>query len=143
MQLEFICPFGYDEQYISAVAELEKRCFGDAWSEDSIRAEAEAGRLWLAMDGECLAGYIVFWQIADECEIANLAVAPEYRRKGIAGQLLARAYACGAHRFFLEVRESNWIARALYDTHGFTPYARRRAYYKKPLEDAILLCKEV
>lgn len=132
-----------DTKILADVAELKKKCFGDAWSAASINAEAEAGRLWVAVDGEELAGYIVFWTIGSECEIANIAVAPEYRRRGIAGRLLNCAYSGGAKTFYLEVRESNWAARALYDTHGFTPYARRRNYYKNPTEDAILLSKEI
>lgn len=129
------------EGVIDGVFDIEQKCFGDPWSHSSFEWEREAGRLFLAMDEDTLLGYIVYWRIIDECEIANIAVDPTRRGEGIGGALLSHALACGADKFFLEVRESNEAAKALYFKYGFTPYGKRRNYYRNPTEDAILLSK--
>ncbi len=76
-----------------------------------------------------------------EWEIENIAVAPDARRRGLGtrllGEFLEQAKARGAEAVFLEVRESNHAARALYGKWAFTESGRRRAYYSEPPEDAI------
>ena len=129
------------EDIADRVYEMEKTCFSDPWSALSFRKEREAERLYLAMEDDTLLGYIVYWRIIDECEIANIAVDPDRRGEGIGGALLGHALACGADKFFLEVRESNEAAKALYFKYGFTPYGKRKNYYRDPTEDAILLSK--
>ena len=93
-------------------------------------------------DGEVV-GIIVIRVAADEAEILNLAVLPTVRLRGLARQLLltalAAARALNARRAFLEVRESNLDARAFYSRMGFTEFGRRRAYYQRPTEDALIL----
>jgi ribosomal-protein-alanine N-acetyltransferase len=90
-----------------------------------------------------VAGYVVIWLVADEAELANLAVAPDRRRQGIGQYLLdaamAEAVAGGAVSLYLEVRESNVAARALYGGRGFVAVGRRASYYRNPVEDALLL----
>ena len=86
---------------------------------------------------------MVTWVVTDEAEIANLAVRTDRRRTGI-GQLLveaaiAAATAGGARTVYLEVRESNVAARALYQRHGFTAVGTRPKYYRNPSEDALVL----
>jgi ribosomal-protein-alanine N-acetyltransferase len=92
-----------------------------------------------------IAGMIVVRTVAGEAEVLNLAVLPTCRRRGLASGLvqaaLARARAAGAHRAFLEVRESNAGARGFYANMGFTEAARRRGYYSAPVEDALLLSR--
>jgi ribosomal-protein-alanine N-acetyltransferase len=94
-------------------------------------------------DGEGVAGYVVALDAADEGEILNLAVAPEGRRHGVGRRLveavLSRLSEKGVHHVFLEVRESNAPARSLYESHGFREVGRRRGYYRRPVEDAIVL----
>lgn len=101
---------------------------------------AEAGA---AEAGHAVVGYVVMWLVADEAELANLAVAPDRRRMGIGRYLLdsamAEALAGGARSLYLEVRESNVAARALYGGRGFLAVGRRPAYYRNPAEDALLL----
>lgn len=76
-------------------------------------------------------------------EVLNLAVAPEFRRRGIGGALLRAGLGALRHRkvgeVFLEVRESNHSAQALYLAHGFRPVGQRSAYYRNPKEDALVL----
>jgi ribosomal-protein-alanine N-acetyltransferase len=88
-------------------------------------------------------GYLVAWFIMDEGEIANLAVAPEARSHGVGTLLLGTAIAMARRRevgtIYLEVRDSNAAARALYASHGFQEIGRRRRYYRRPVEDALVL----
>jgi len=88
-------------------------------------------------------GYSVVFQVADEAELANIAVAASARRRGVAhallGALLDRAGRDDVRSMFLEVRESNAAARALYERFGFTGMTRRRGYYRRPEEDALVL----
>ena len=80
---------------------------------------------------------------ADEAEILNLCVAPAARRSGsgraLVRAILRRVAALGARAAYLEVRQSNHAARRLYESEGFAPVGRRRAYYRRPVEDAIVL----
>lgn len=93
-------------------------------------------------DGE-IAGIIVIRSAADEAEILNLAVLPALRRRGFARALLLAALAAArelhVRHAFLEVRESNLGARAFYSHCGFIETGRRRAYYRQPAGDAVLL----
>ncbi len=130
-------------QHLSEIVRIERACFSDAWSAQGLSAEIEAGRMWCAItDGDAVAGYIVAWNIAGECEIANLAVDPTRRRQGIGRALLAHILAWDAQRFFLEVRVGNTAARALYAASGFVEYGVRKNYYRSPTEDALLLYKD-
>lgn len=95
-----------------------------------------------AVDGT-VAGYVIARHAADEGEILNLAVAPAHRGGGIGRALVERALAaladCGAATVFLEVRESNAVARRLYARLGFQEVGRRVRYYRRPAEDAVVL----
>jgi len=90
-----------------------------------------------------IAGYVVALDAADEGEILNLAVAPGGRRHGLGRALvqsiLEALTARGVRQVYLEVRESNAPARALYAAHGFKEVGRRKQYYRRPAEDAIVL----
>jgi ribosomal-protein-alanine N-acetyltransferase len=92
---------------------------------------------------DIVVGYVVAWVVADEAEIANLAVTQERRRSGIGRRLLeaaaSEAEVAGARMVYLEVRESNAAARALYGSGGFTLVGRRSRYYRNPSEDALVL----
>ncbi len=88
-------------------------------------------------------GYVVAVRAADEAEILNLCVAPAARRSGtgraLVRAILRRVAALGARAAYLEVRDSNHAARRLYEAEGFAPVGRRRGYYRRPVEDAIVL----
>ncbi len=94
------------------------------------------------MVAEPEAGFLV-WRITgpDEYEVLNLAVAPRYRRRGVARALLAAVICSG--KWFLEVRESNTAARRLYASAGFQEIGRRRGYYSNPREDAVQVALSV
>lgn len=133
------------EAHIPQMVELEKICFSMPWTADMIRSELNnPSCLYLAaVDGDTLVGYIGVQTVLDEGYINNVAVHPEYRRRGIAAALISllaeQAQAIGLAFLTLEVRESNAPAIALYEKLGFTTVGRRKNYYEKPREDAILM----
>ena len=134
--------------HVPQIAQLEKRCFTDPWSEKSIASELENPlALWLvAVDGEKLIGYVGSQTVLGETDMMNLAVAPEARRQGTGRALvLALVDALtekGSHSLMLEVRVSNTPARTLYESLGFSQVGRRPKYYVNPREDALILRKE-
>ena len=134
---------------VAALAALERRCFSDPWSDASFREAVEAGWSFglVAEDAAGIAGYLIARDAAGTGEILNLAVAPEQRRSGIARQLLEAGLAALAGRnveeVFLEVRESNLAAQALYVGAGFRPVGQRSGYYRSPKEDALVLRREL
>lgn len=137
-----------NESHILPIAELEKICFSDPWSVNSITSELNNKlSLWVvAMDGEQLAGYVGSQTVLGWSDMMNLAVAPEYRRKGIGeelvNQLISRLKANDVSCLTLEVRASNDPAIKLYRKLGFSEVGRRPNYYHNPKEDALILRKE-
>ena len=135
-------------EHVSQVAELEKICFSDPWSETSVAYElTNPLSYWLvAVDGERVAGYIGSQTVMGESDMMNVAVHPDYRRRGIAERLandLVEALAAlESHCLTLEVRDSNESARALYAKLGFCQVGLRKNYYRNPKEDALILRKE-
>ncbi len=134
--------------HIPQIANLEKLCFSEPWSENSVAGElSNPLSLWLvAMDGECLAGYVGSQSVMGETDMMNIAVAPEYRRQGVAAalveELVRQLKAGGNHSLTLEVRASNIAAISLYEKLGFAQVGRRPNYYRSPKEDALILRKE-
>ena len=134
-------------RHISQMARIERLCFTDPWSEAVLQSELDAPLAQYFIyeeDGQVL-GYIGTRMIFDTCEIANVAVDPAHRRKGIA-QTLYRALEeeCrqkGILQLDLEVRESNLGAQAFYRVCGFDVAGKRRNYYESPREDAILMTR--
>ncbi|MCE2902416.1 MAG: ribosomal protein S18-alanine N-acetyltransferase [Gemmatimonas sp.] len=135
-----------DAGHVAAVARIEASAFSDPWpaSAFSELLERAYARLRVAVtDDGTLCGYCVLLRAADEGEIANIATEPSVRQQGVAGRLLddalAAADANGAASVYLEVRVSNEAARALYASRGFRQVGRRRGYYDRPAEDALVL----
>lgn len=131
---------------LPAVNAIEQEAFSDPWPASAFREALASGHLYfsVAVDGrDHVVGYLVGWFAAGEGEIANIAVACDAQGQGIGGRLLdealAGARAGGAEVVHLEVRESNVRAQALYASREFGPVGRRRAYYRDPVEDAIVL----
>ena len=134
--------------HVPQVAALEAVCFRDPWSERSVASELDNPlSLWLvALDGERVAGYIGSQSVMGESDMMNVAVHPDYRRRGIAEALiLALVEAVKAeldsHCLTLEVRASNDPAIALYRKLDFEQIGLRRNYYRNPKEDALILRK--
>ena len=131
------------------IAELEKLCFSDPWSEKSIETELSCRlSVWLvALEGEQVVGYVGSQTVIDESDMMNIAVHPDFRRRGIAEALVAELEAAlrqrGSHALTLEVRDSNAPAIALYEKLGFAQVGLRKNYYRNPKEDARILRKEL
>lgn len=134
--------------HVGQVAELEKLCFSDPWSEKSVASElSNPLSLWLvAMEGERLAGYVGSQTVLGETDMMNIAVHPDFRRQGVATLLIERLVAAlrarGSHCLTLEVRQSNESAGRLYERMGFETIGLRKNYYKNPKENALILRKE-
>ncbi|HET6577066.1 MAG TPA: ribosomal protein S18-alanine N-acetyltransferase [Gemmatimonadales bacterium] len=128
---------------------IERRAFSDPWSEASFREALTSPWSFgiVAETRRVPAGYLIGREVAGTGEVLNLAVAPEFRRRGIGGALLDAGLAALRRRkvdeVFLEVRESNISAQALYVGHGFRPVGQRAAYYRNPREDALVLRLEL
>jgi ribosomal-protein-alanine N-acetyltransferase len=115
------------------------------WSTGQYEALLTAGAQRLVLVAEengTLRGFLAARTISGECELENIVVAPEARRRGIGAlllrSLLNRTRAEGATVCWLEVRTSNTAARRLYGAAGFRESGRRRGYYQQPSEDAAL-----
>lgn len=134
---------------VEQVAELELTCFtSDPWPRQSFESFIDrAGVTFIVAEDpgreKAIVGYAVLIQVADEAELLNLAVAGDSRRSGIGSSLLQSlleaAARDGIRTVYLEVRDSNAAARALYAAHGFVEVGRRRGYYQRPTEDALIL----
>jgi ribosomal-protein-alanine N-acetyltransferase len=129
----------------AALVAIERRCFGDPWSEAAFREALSSAWSFglVAESGRRPAGYLIGREVGGSGEILNLAVGPEFRRRGIGGALLEEGLAAFRRRqafeVFLEVRESNHSAQSLYLARGFRPVGQRAAYYRNPPEDALVL----
>jgi ribosomal-protein-alanine N-acetyltransferase len=138
---------------LDAIVEIERVSFSDAWSEASFRSLLGRSEVTFVVatsandTAEEILGYIVATFAADQGEIANLAVRPQLRRAGHASRLLDFVHREAVRRavtsMWLEVRESNKSARALYSAHGYREMGRRVRYYEDPLEDALVLSRSI
>ncbi len=132
---------------VPEIAELEKICFTLPWSEKSFRDEM-ANRLavyFTAKDnGKCV-GYAGFWNVSGEGDVTNVAVLPEYRRRGVGSSLVAEmiktAEKLKLEMLTLEVRKSNTAAQKLYEKFGFEILGERKRYYSDNGEDAYIMTK--
>lgn len=131
---------------VKSVMLIENACFTDPWTDQGFRDSLEEPSAHLlVMEDELsqVVGYACLYHAVDEGEIVNVAVRPDCRLRGY-GAFLVRALICegkklGANRFFLEVRESNVSGRALYTSLRFIECGRRKGFYSKPKEDAIMM----
>lgn len=137
-----------EEQHIQAVADLEAMCFSTPWTEDNLRASLDnkTDYFFVALDeDEDVIGYIGVSVVADSCFVNNIAVYPACRRQGVGTALLKIAILTadvnGTEFISLEVRESNTAAIALYTSLGFEEMGRRRNFYRRPQEDALIMTK--
>lgn len=137
-----------DHAHVTRIADLEKLCFSDPWSVNSITSElTNPLSLWLvALDGDHLAGYVGSQSVLGWADMMNLAVSPDYRRQGIGKELVLRLIEKLKENkvtcLTLEVRVSNHPAIALYESIGFVTVGKRPGYYHNPKEDALILRKE-
>ena len=127
------------------LAAIDEVCFTDPWSETSFReALAGEGYTFVALEENgSLIGYAGMLTVLDTADITNVAVLPAFRRQGLAKELITALMTAakeqGVTRIQLEVRESNTAARTLYESLGFTVDGKRKRYYRRPDEDAVLM----
>ena len=134
---------------IAQIAELERVCFSDPWSEQTLRDSLvnPLYRFVTVKDGERVLGYAGMFLTIPEAQIANIAVAPDMRRQGL-GRLLLRglvreAAEAGAEVAFLEVREHNAGAIALYEQEEFVRVGMRKNYYDNPVENGYVYMRMI
>lgn len=140
---------------VSSVLDIEAASFSDPWSRYALAGSVESPATAFTvaeLPGQgsappVVAGYSVLARAADEAELLNLAVAEGARGRGIGTALVRQAIAdaveWGAWAVFLEVRASNAAALALYLRASFSEVGRRRGYYRRPSEDALILRREL
>lgn len=142
-----IVPMNAD--HLDEVAALERTCFSTPWSRNMLAEELDnaCSAFLVALDETgSVIGYAGLQVVLDEGYIANIAVRPDCRQKGVASQLLKVFinFAKGNQLAFLtlEVRPSNVAAIVLYGHHGFRTAGRRKNYYEHPREDALIMTLE-
>ena len=136
---------------IDQVHTLEERIFPTPWTRKSYEFELERNpaseqwiiETWADHKEWIVVAYTVCWQLGDELHVANLAVAPKYRRRGLGKRLLHHVLARAAEKEIksatLEVRSGNQAAQSLYTSFGFEVVGRRKRYYSNNHEDALLM----
>jgi len=135
-----------EREHIKAIAELEKVCFSEPWSEETLLSAYKTGtKFFVAIKNSKVLGYVGISCVIDEGYITNVAVFPQYRRQGVASSLLNRVFSLasdeGLSFVSLEVRESNSSAISLYEKFGFKTEGKRKNFYSNPLEDALIMTK--
>lgn len=137
----------FQEAHLEQVLSIEHLSFSLPWTEEMFLLELEAqySFSWVWVEDEWVLGYLICWLEFEDFHIANLAVSPAARGRGIGRGLMNHALDWAlrndVERSLLEVRASNTPARNLYTSLGFKPIAIRRNYYDAPVEDAIILEK--
>ena len=135
-----------EEKDIEDIEDLEKECFSTPWSPTAIKdAMLSNTAFFIAKKGEKTVGYVGISAVLDEGYITNVAVSQSYRKKGIGTALLNRVFSFARDNNLsfvsLEVRESNREAISLYTAFGFKQEGKRKDFYDKPKEDALILTK--
>jgi ribosomal-protein-alanine N-acetyltransferase len=134
---------------VDKIMAIEVRSFSTPWSALSFYSEIynKNSINKVALIDETVCGYICVRCIQEECHLLNLAVHPDYRRRGIASLLLQSVLSQikerGCRFVFLEVRASNIGAQKMYEKFGFTSIGIRKKYYINPEEDGIVMMKEI
>ena len=137
-----------DESHVEAIAELEKMCFRDPWSANSIAFELHnpLSDWFVAVDNGTVCGYVGSQSVLDGADMMNIAVHPDYRKQGIGYALIERLITALKEKnvisLCLEVRVSNESAIGLYSKMGFAVVGKRPGYYRNPREDAYIMRKE-
>lgn len=132
-------------RHLPQVERLEQLCFSVPWTEAQLRAQLPDDRhvFLVAERGDEVLGYVGLMHVLDEGYISNVAVSPDCRRQGIGAALIAeltrRAGRLELAFLTLEARASNAPAIRLYEKMGFRQVGRRKRYYQRPEEDAVLM----
>ena len=134
---------------MAEIMAIERIAYSYPWSERFFRQELQvecARSLLVQLDGR-IVGYILFWLLPGEIDIHNVAVHPDFRRRGLGRHLLEQviteARSRASTRITLEVRKSNLPAQKLYESMGFAYNGIRKNYYSDDGEDALLMALEL
>ena len=135
------------EAHLGAVAELERLCFGEPWSENALRlllGDMAIG--FVCLEETRVAAYGGMLLAPDEGQVTNVAVHPDYRRRGLAKAIMNAidifATENGIVYLSLEVREKNAAARSLYASCGWCEVGIRKNFYSKPCDNAVVMIKD-
>lgn len=137
------------ERDLERISAIEQEVFSDPWSFNAFRTDLNNDMACplVAEFEDSIVGYTSLYIVAGEVQIGNFAVAPGYRQRGVAKKMISKIIGiAGEHEcssIFLEVRESNRPAQALYESFGFKRAGRRKNYYANPRESAVLMVKEL
>ena len=134
-----------NSSHLDEITAIENACFSLPWTREQLEKQMSAETcIFLAAlnnDGAVM-GYIGLMFVLDEGYISNVAVSPSFRRQGVANALITQLIERTKKRLAfltLEVRESNTSAIKLYSKHGFELVGKRKNYYDKPKEAALLM----
>ncbi len=132
---------------IDFIVEIEELSFSSPWTKETILEEINQkpwSQVDVAISNDILVGFIVYWIVAEEIHLLNIAVHPSFRYKGIASaminSLIQTAHKKKVEEILLEVRVSNRNAQTLYRKFGFKPLGIRKKYYSDNGEDAVVMC---
>ncbi len=134
---------------IAVVAQMEEKHFVTPWRQGDLEATLQYGNtaFYVAKCEDNIVGYISRSYSYETADILTVCVASAYRKQGVASLLLEHLEKelrlLGVTRVFLEVRESNLAARALYEKNGYVFVNKRIRYYTNPVEDAWVMQKEI
>ena len=136
------------QEDVPQVAELENKIFSRPWSAESFeKALTYPEQILLVAEGTAILGYSILFAAADQADVSNIAVDPEYRGQKIGDalmkEMLHQAAKRGVKEVFLEVRVSNAPAIGLYQKYGFERIGVRKGYYEDPKEDAHLMKMDI
>lgn len=137
-----------EERDIGAILEIEERCFTSQWTAEMFLYELrenEFGHFYVICENDKIIGFIDFWITFETCQLANIAIHPDYQHRGYSKQLMDKmievANQMKCETIMLEVRVSNTNAKNLYKSYEFIDMNIRKGYYSDNGEDAIVMCK--
>ena len=137
-----------EERHLEDLQRLEHSCFSSPWTREQLLTQLpDDQHMFLVAENEngSVIGYIGMMYVLDEGYISNIAVDPAYRKQGVGDALIHMILSRSAKQNLafvtLEVRAGNEPAKALYEKHGFAQVGRRKNYYERPIEDAILMTR--
>ncbi|PCJ54681.1 MAG: ribosomal-protein-alanine N-acetyltransferase [Candidatus Hydrogenedentota bacterium] len=148
MSISFQARLTYEalrEEHINLLMDIELEAYPEPWTRGMFRDEIRNTRsyFFLARRSKQLIGYAGFWLILDEAHITSVTVSQDHRGLGYGREQMYHlnqlAQDAGAKTITLEVRESNLPARKMYESMGFMPVGRRKGYYSRSGEDAIIM----
>lgn len=140
---------GMAESDVGEVHEIESKVYSDPWSKQAFMSDLKNDFAWplVARFEKKVAGYASLYQAADELQIGNIAVSPDFHQRGIGTKLMEHIIRLAQENqkrlIVLEVRPSNEAACSLYKKFGFKVAGKRKYYYHKPTEDALIMIRGV